>query len=106
MKKAFIVITSLLLGLSSAFAAQTNRIFVTNERSNTISVINGYTLEVEASIDIGFLPRGIGLSPDGSELYVAVSEENKIAVVDPKTLKILRSLQAVSYTEAFAVYTN
>ena len=69
------------------YAAGTGRIFVTNERSNDISVINGSTLEVEATIAIGDRPRGIGLSPDGKELYVAVSEENLIAVVDPSSLE-------------------
>ena len=71
-------------------AEPTGRIFITNERSNTISVINGETLEVEGEIAIGERPRGIGISPDGTEVYVAVSEENLIAVFDPKTLEVLR----------------
>ena len=87
-------------------ATSTNRIFVTNERSNSISVINGDSLEVEASIDIGERPRGIGLSPDRSELYVAVSEENLIAVVDPASLKILRKFKSGSDPETFAVHPN
>ena len=87
-------------------ATSTNRIFVTNERSNSVSVINGDSLEVEASIDIGERPRGIGLSPDRSELYVAVSEENLIAVVDPASLKILRKFKSGSDPETFAVHPN
>ncbi|MBT7950952.1 MAG: PQQ-dependent catabolism-associated beta-propeller protein [Gammaproteobacteria bacterium] len=87
-------------------ATSTNRIFVTNERSNSVSVINGDSLEVEASIDIGERPRGIGLSPDRSELYVAVSEENLIAVVDPASLKILRRFKSGSDPETFAVHPN
>ena len=58
-----------------------DRVFVTNERSNNISVINAETLIVEDIIDVGDRPRGIGLSPDSSQLYVAVSEENKIVVI-------------------------
>ena len=72
-----------LMASPALYAAGTGRIFITNERSNDISVINGKTLEVEATIDIGDRPRGIGLSPDGTELYVAVSEENFIAVLHP-----------------------
>jgi PQQ-dependent catabolism-associated beta-propeller protein len=87
-------------------AAPTNRIFVTNERGNSISVINGESLEVEASIDIGKRPRGIGLSPDHSELYVAVSEENLIAVVDPVSLKVIRKFKSGSDPETFAVHPN
>ncbi len=88
------------------YAAGTGRIFVTNERSNDISVINGSTLEVEATIAIGDRPRGIGLSPDGKELYVAVSEENLIAVVDPSSLEVLRKFQSGSDPETFAVHPN
>lgn len=90
----------------SVNAAPTGRIFITNEKGDSVSVINGSTLEVEATIEIGERPRGIGLSPDGSELYVAVSEENKIKVVDPASLKILREFEAGSDPETFAVHPN
>src|SRR5690606_20273748 len=43
---------------------------------------------------------------DGSVLYVAVSEENAIAVVDPVHLKVLRKFSAGSDPEAFAVHPN
>lgn len=87
-------------------AQSTGRVFVTNERSNTVSVINGTTHQVEATIAIGERPRGIGISPDGSEVYVAISEENKIAVFDPKSLKKLRTFNAGDDPEAFAVHPN
>jgi PQQ-dependent catabolism-associated beta-propeller protein len=89
-----------------AFAAGTNRIFVTNEGSDNLSVINGRTLEVEATIPIGERPRGIGFAPDHTELYIAVSEEDAIAVVDPASLKVLRKFPAGSDPETFAVHPN
>lgn len=91
---------------NSVSAAPTGRIFVTNERGDSVSVINGETLEVEATIEIGDRPRGIGLSPDGKELYVAVSEENKIKVVDPASLEIIREFDSGSDPETFAVHPN
>ncbi len=91
---------------NSVLAAPSGRIFITNERSDSVSVINGSTLEVEATIEIGERPRGIGLSPDGAELYIAVSEENKIKVVDPVSLKIIREFEAGSDPETFAVHPN
>jgi len=87
-------------------AAPTGRIFVTNERDDTVSVINGSTLEVEATIEIGDRPRGIGISPDGNEIYVAVSEENKIKVINPETLKVMRDFESGSDPETFAVHPN
>ena len=83
-----------------------DRIFVTNEKSNNISVIDAETLNVEHTIDVGDRPRGIGLSPDSSELYIAISEENKIVVLDPNSLKILRDFEAGSDPETFGVHPN
>ncbi|MAS82809.1 MAG: PQQ-dependent catabolism-associated beta-propeller protein [Legionellales bacterium] len=87
-------------------ACPTGRIFITNERGDTVSVINGDSLVVEATIDVGDRPRGIGISPDGSEIYIAVSEENKIKVMDPVSLKIIREFNAGSDPETFAVHPN
>lgn len=87
-------------------AAPTGRIFVTNEKADTISVINGATLEVEKEFAIGKRPRGIGISPDGSEIYVAISEENAIVVFDPLSLEVLRKFEAGSDPETFAVHPN
>jgi PQQ-dependent catabolism-associated beta-propeller protein len=106
MKLLLIPLMLLTFFVSSASAAPTGRIFVTNEKGDSVSVINGTTLEIEATIEIGERPRGIGVSPDGSELYVAVSEENKIKVVDPASLKILREFEAGSDPETFAVHPN
>lgn len=107
MKKQSIFFYGILsLFMTSQLMAGTGRIFVTNERDNTLSVINGETLEVESTVDVGERPRGIGLSPDGKELYVAASEENKIVVVDPVSLEILRSFPSGSDPETFAVHPN
>jgi PQQ-dependent catabolism-associated beta-propeller protein len=106
MKLLFMPLILLAVLANSVLAAPSGRIFITNERSDSVSVINGSTLEVEATIEIGERPRGIGLSPDGAELYIAVSEENKIKVVDPVSLKIIREFEAGSDPETFAVHPN
>jgi YVTN family beta-propeller protein len=48
-------------------------IYVSNERSDNVSVIDGATRELVATISVGKRPRGIHLSPDGKTVYVAVS---------------------------------
>jgi YVTN family beta-propeller protein len=54
--------------------AQTNyRIFVSNEKSGDISVINGGDFQLIKTIPVGKRPRGIQASPDGKTLYVALS---------------------------------
>jgi YVTN family beta-propeller protein len=49
------------------------RVYVTNERSGDLTVINGGDFSVLATIPVGKRPRGIHVSPDGKTVYVAVS---------------------------------
>jgi YVTN family beta-propeller protein len=46
---------------------------VTNEHSGDLSVIDGATRRVVATIPLGKRPRGVHASPDGRTLYVALS---------------------------------
>lgn len=47
--------------------------FVTNEISGNLSIIDGRTLKVVATVPLGRRPRGIEASPDGRYLYIALS---------------------------------
>src|ERR1700756_1231132 len=49
------------------------RIYVTNEISGDLSVIDSTTMEVVSTIALGKRPRGIHASPDGKTIYVALS---------------------------------
>src|SRR6187399_3499560 len=53
--------------------AATYHVYVTNEGSNNVSVIDPTTNEVTATVNVGKRPRGIHSSPDGKTLYVALS---------------------------------
>jgi YVTN family beta-propeller protein len=98
------------------------RIYVTNERSGDLSVIEGDTHEVIATVPLGKRPRGIQVSPDGKQLYVALSgtpiagpgvDESRlppadpsadgIGVVDIASLQLLRVLRGVSDPEQMVV---
>lgn len=48
-------------------------IYVTNEHSGTLSIIDSSTLAVTDTTPLGKRPRGIEPSPDGERLYVALS---------------------------------
>ena len=58
---------------SPAKAAAAYQIYVTNERSGDVTVIDGGDFKVVGTIPVGKRPRGIHLSPDGKRVYVAVS---------------------------------
>src|SRR5580704_11782171 len=54
-------------------AAAPYQVYVTNERSGDVTVINGGDFSVAATIPVGKRPRGIHVSPDGKLVYVALS---------------------------------
>jgi YVTN family beta-propeller protein len=66
---------SLLLALSplTGHASQNYQIFVSNEKSGDVTVINGSDNQVLGTIPVGKRPRGIHASPDGKTVYVALS---------------------------------
>src|SRR3954453_981231 len=53
--------------------APASHVFVTNERSGDVTVIDPRDNQVVATIPVGKRPRGICASPDGSKLFVALS---------------------------------
>src|SRR5688500_4477248 len=72
-------------------------LYVSNEGSKSISVIDPRTNSVVRTIPVGTRPRGISVSPDGRRVYVALSDEvshretggDRIAVIDAATGKLV-----------------
>jgi len=54
-------------------AAPAYQVYVSNEKSGDVTVINGGDLSVAATIPVGKRPRGIHAGPDGKTVYVALS---------------------------------
>ena len=75
--------------ISHAAAADSGfRVFVSNERSNTVSVIDGSTGAVVKTFPVGKRPRGIHLSPDNQTLFVATSGSPRMGPgADPERAK-------------------
>lgn len=64
----------LVAGTAAAEAPdQGYRIFVSNERSGDVTVIDGADLKVIRTVPVGKRPRGIHTSADGKSVYVALS---------------------------------
>jgi len=96
-------------------------VYVSNEDSNNISIIDSATDSLAGTIFVGKRPRGIRLSPDGHTLYVAVSGSPKdppnardagrplspdraadgIALVDVATRAVTRTIPSGQDPEAF-----
>src|SRR5882757_6196024 len=56
-----------------ALAAAAYQVYVTNEKSGDVTVIDGGNNSVVGTIAVGKRPRGIHVSPDGKTVYIAVS---------------------------------
>src|SRR6202021_1690241 len=88
--------TVLCSALAAAFpaalgAATPYQVYVTNERSGDVTVINGGDFSVAATIPVGKRPRGIHISPDGK------------GVLDVGAQKLRSKLNAGSDPEEFAL---
>src|ERR1700737_5086397 len=101
------------------------RIYVTNEVSGYLTVIDSGTFKVVATVPLGKRPRGIHPSPDGKTLYVALSgspiagpdvdestlpppdkSADGIGVFDVKQNKLVRSIHGGAEPENFGLRQN
>ena len=76
MLRGVLLAATLLVSLLVAIPAQAAggfEVYVSNERSGDITVIDGASFQVIATIPVGKRPRGIHASPDGKTVYVALS---------------------------------
>lgn len=83
---------ALLVGFASAGPANAYKIFVSNEKENTISVIDSEKLEVVHTIPVGNRPRGIILANEGKWVIVCTSDDNRMQVYDTTTYKWVKDL--------------
>ena len=61
---------------ASSDSALAFRAYVSNEKGNTVSVIDTDKMEVIATVKTGQRPRGIEVSRDGKFVYVAVGDDD------------------------------
>src|SRR3546814_1897262 len=94
------------MALLWAAPAAAETIYVSNEKSNDISVIDGATLEVVATVEVGQRPRGITLSRDHTVLYICASDDDTVEVLDLATLAIVRTLPSGPDPELFVLHPD
>jgi len=93
------------LALLLAAPVHAETIFVSDEASECVQAIDGASLRPIECIKVGKRPRGLVASADGKRLYVAVGDDNRIAIVDTATRKVLRSFPTAD-PETFALSPN
>lgn len=81
--------------------AQAYKAYVSNEKGNTITVIDTEKMEVIDTIQTGNRPRGITISQDGKTLYLCASDDDTIEVIDTATHQITGTLPSGPDPELF-----
>src|ERR1700741_893566 len=121
MRRLF-VLSILVAGTMLARAeAPSYLVFVSNERSGDVTVIDGATDAVVTTFPVGKRPRGIHATPDGKRLFVTLSgsprmapgvDENRapadktadgLGVIDPVARKLIDRWHVGSDREQFAI---
>ncbi|SFK28334.1 YVTN family beta-propeller repeat protein [Celeribacter neptunius] len=89
-----------------AMGAFAEKAFVSNERGNTITVIDTESWQVINEFSGGNRPRGILLSPDGALLYVCASDDDTVRVFDTETYEELYTLPSGPDPELFVIHPS
>src|SRR2546428_473406 len=95
-----LLVAALVLGHARAGAEV--RVFVTNEKSDNVTVIDAATRKVIKSIPVGKRPRGVAVRSDGPRgmrftadsrfLFVASEQAHVVSVVDMAQLSVIKSV--------------
>jgi YVTN family beta-propeller protein len=85
------LVAACLLGTSRA-PALAYMAYITNEKGNSISVIDLDKLEVVKTAKVGQRPRGIVVNKEGTQIFICAGDDDTINIIDAKTLEAVGSL--------------
>lgn len=89
-------LTLLLAGEASAYSA-----YVSNERSNTVSLIDTNAWKVVKTIKVGQRPRGIAYTKDQKYVLVACGDDDTIQMIDTSSNEVVDTLPSGPDPEFF-----
>ena len=93
------------LGLAAGLAtpAPAFTVYVSNEKDNTVSVVDSTTMAVVRTLNVGQRPRGITISKDGKFVYLCASDDDTIEIIDTASAEIVGSLPSGPDPELFVL---
>src|SRR5438876_11276915 len=80
--------------------------YVSNEKSNTVSVIDTDKWAVTKTIKVGQRPRGIEFTRDGRFVMVAVGDDDTIQLIDATKQEVVDTLPSGPDPELFVQDTT
>src|SRR6478752_3326741 len=103
MRRCFYLLAGTVAVAFHAAPAWANAVYVSNEKDNTVTVVDSKTMEVVRTIDVGQRPRGITISHDGKQLYVCTSDDDIVKIIDTTTFEIIGTLPSGPDPELFTL---
>jgi YVTN family beta-propeller protein len=79
-------------------------VYVVNNASNNVSVIDTSTHTVVATVPVGNLPRGVAVNPAGTRVYVVNNASFNVSVIDTSTDTVVSTVPVVSGPVAFGQF--
>ena len=90
---------ALLVVLALAAPAGAGTLYITNTKSNSISVVDTTTFEVTGTIALGQgKPNRVVFHPDGKHAWVVYDKSHDLGVVDAEANKLLKRPYRPGYT--------
>src|ERR1700759_15410 len=99
--RLFTLLFGAIVSLAGTLPASAFIAYVSNEKSNTLSVIDTEKWAVIKTIKVGQRPRGIEFTRDGKFVLVAVGDDDTIQLNDDKALQIVDTLPSGPHPELF-----
>ena len=81
--------TAFIAAASLAQAADTGYVFVSSEKDNVVTVLDGQSYEVVKQIGTAARPRHLQFSPDRTKIYVAAGDGDAIDIIDVAKLELV-----------------
>src|SRR5438445_86818 len=89
-----LIISTILLAFSvSGWAKQTGWVFISSEKDNTITVLDGKTQQQLALINTCKRPRHMQLTADGMRLIVACGDDGRADIIDVAKKQVMDSVK-------------
>jgi len=81
-------------------------VYVSNEKGNSLTVIDSATLEVQATIPVGQRPRGIMMTKDGKQVLICASDDDTVQILDVASREIVGDLPSGPDPEQLNVHPS
>ena len=93
LRMGFLAISLLLAAVLFTRAAEAQPfIYVTNQASDDVSIIDGATNTVVDTVVVGDRPFGVAFSPDSTRAYVTNSFSSELSVIDTSTRTVIDTI--------------